>query len=320
MTRLILKRVVMLVPLLFGVSLFAFLLISTAPGDPVAALINPVDSSIDFTALEARREALGLTDSLPIRYSRWVGQLLSGNLGKSYATGRPVLGEILNRLGATAQLAFSAVAVALAIGVLAGVISALRRNTWVDSVITLIGFVAVATPPFFLGLALIFLLSLQLNLFPTGGMVTLGTGGGLADRLSHLAMPVMVLALPLITEVTRYTRGGLLDVLQQDFVRTARGKGLPNRRVVFVHALRNALMPLITITALALPNLLGGAIITETVFQWPGLGTLTIDAVHQRDYPIILAVTLFSALSVIAANLLADLAYAVADPRIRYEP
>src|SRR5690606_16918608 len=148
---LILKRVAMLVPLLFGVSLFAFLLISTAPGDPVAALINPVDTSIDVTALEARREALGLTDSLPIRYARWVGQLLRGNLGLSYATGRPVLGEILNRLGATAQLAFTAVALALVVGVLAGIVSALRRGRWIDTVITFVGFLAVATPPFFLG-------------------------------------------------------------------------------------------------------------------------------------------------------------------------
>lgn len=320
MSRLVFKRLVMLIPLLFGVSLFAFLLISTAPGDPVAALINPVDSSIDVTALEARRQALGLRDSLPVRYARWVGQLLTGNLGRSYATGRPVLAEMLNRVGATTQLAFTAVAVGLAIGVLAGAASALRRGTWLDTLITLAGFLVVATPPFFLGLALIFLLSLQLNLFPTGGMLTLGSGGGLGDRLSHLVMPAIVLALPFITEVTRYTRGGLIDVLKQDFIRTARGKGLRPRRVVLVHALRNALMPLVTITALALPTLLGGAIITETVFQWPGLGTLTIDAVHQRDYPIILAVTLFSALTVIAANLLADIAYSVVDPRVRYEP
>jgi peptide/nickel transport system permease protein len=311
------QRILTLVPLLLGVTLFAFLLISSAPGDPIAALLAAGDTAVDVETIEARRRALGLDDALPVQYARWVGRLVQGDLGRSFATGRPVAQDVAQRLRATGRLAVTALVVALLVGVTGGVMAAVRRGTWVDQAVTFVAFLAVATPPFFVGLALIYVFSLKLGVLPTGGMGRLGGGGGLVDGLRHMLLPTVVLALPLVAEVLRYTRGSMLEVLDLDFVRTARGKGAPERRVRYRHALRNALLPVITVTALALPSMLGGAIVTETVFQWPGLGALTLEAVLQRDYPIILAVTLVSGVAVVAANLIADVLYAVADPRVR---
>jgi len=311
------RRLLAAVPLLFGVTAFAFLLISSAPGDPIATLLAAGDATIDQATIDARRRDLGLDAALPVQYLRWVGRLAQGDLGRSFATGRPVARDVAQRLGATARLALTAVAVALLLGVVGGVAAAVRRGTWIDQVVTFLAFLAVATPPFFLGLALIYVFSLKLGVLPTGGLGRLGGGGGLVDALRHMLLPATVMALPLLAEVLRYARGSMLEVLELDFVRTARGKGAPPGRVLYRHALRNALLPVITVTALAIPALLGGAIITETVFQWPGLGTLTIEAVLQRDYPVILAVTLVSGVAVLVANLFADLLYAVADPRVR---
>jgi len=221
------------------------------------------------------------------------------------------------RTAATTKRPVDAVLVAVTLGIAGGVAAAVRKGTWIDQTVTVVAFLSVATPPFFLGLALIYLFSLKLGVLPTGGLGRLGGDGGVLDALRHLILPATVMALPLLAEVLRYTRGSMLEVLDTDFVRTAKGKGAPPARVRYRHALRNALLPVITITALAIPALLGGAIVTETVFQWPGVGTLTIEAVLQRDYPVILAVTLVSGIAVLVANLVADLLYAVADPRVR---
>lgn len=311
------QRLLTLVPLLLGVTLFAFLLISSAPGDPIATLLAAGDTAVDVQTIEARRRALGLDDALPVQYARWVGRLVQGDLGRSFATGRPVAADVAQRVRATGRLAVTALVVALLVGVVGGVAAAARRGTWVDQAVAFLSFLAVATPPFFVGLALIYVFSLKLGVLPTGGMGRLGGGGGLTDALRHMLLPATVLALPLIAEVLRYTRGSMLEVLDLDFVRTARGKGASERSVRYRHALRNALLPVITVTALALPSMLGGAIVTETVFQWPGLGALTLEAVLQRDYPIILAVTLVSGVAVVTANLIADVLYALADPRVR---
>lgn len=317
MLAFILQRLLAAVPLLFGVTAFAFLLISSAPGDPIATLLAAGDATIDQATIDARRLELGLDAALPVQYVRWVGRLLQGDLGRSFTTGRPVARDVTQRLAATARLAITAVVTALLLGVVGGVAAAVRRGSWVDQIVTFLAFLAVATPPFFLGLALIYIFSLKLGILPSGGLGRLGGGGGPLDALRHMLLPATVMALPLLAEVLRYTRGSMLEVLELDFVRTARGKGASPGRVRYGHALRNALLPVITVTALAIPALLGGAIITETVFQWPGLGTLTIEAVLQRDYPVILAVTLVSGVAVLVANLLADLLYAIADPRVR---
>ena len=311
------RRLLAAVPLLFGVTAFAFLLIASAPGDPIATLLAAGDTAVDQATIDARRRELGLDAALPVQYVRWVGRLVQGDLGRSFATGRPVAQDVAQRLAATGRLALTAVLVAVFVGVVGGVAAAVRRGSWVDQGVTVLAFLAVATPPFFLGLALIYVFSLKLGVLPTGGLGRLGGGGGLVDAVRHLVLPATVMALPLLAEVLRDTRGSMLEVLELDFVRTARGKGAPPRRVRYRHALRNALLPVITVTALAIPALLGGAIVTETVFQWPGLGTLTIEAVLQRDYPVILAVTLVSGVAVLVANLVADLLYAVADPRVR---
>jgi len=313
----VVQRLLTLLPLLLGVTLFAFLLVSSAPGDPIATLLAAGDAGVDQRTIDARREALGLDDAWPVQYVRWVGRVVQGDLGRSFATNRPVALDVGQRLRSTGRLALTALAVALVVGVAGGVAAAVRRGSWIDQLVTVAAFLAVATPPFFLGLALIYLFSLKLGVLPTGGMGTLGGDGGAVDALRHLLLPAAVMALPVTAEILRYTRGSMLDVLDLDFIRTARGKGAPERRVRYRHALRNALLPVITVTALALPTMLGGAIVTETVFQWPGLGALTIEAVLQRDYPIILAVTLVSGVAVVLANLVADVLYAVADPRVR---
>lgn len=311
------RRLLAAIPLTLGVTAFAFLLISSAPGDPIATLLLANDGNVDQSAIDARRSELGLDDALPVQYLRWVGRVVQGDLGRSFATGRPVARDVAQRLASTGRLVVASVLVAVTLGIAGGVAAAVRKGTWIDQTVTVAAFLSVATPPFFLGLALIYLFSLKLGILPTGGLGRLGGGGGPLDAVRHLVLPATVMALPLMAEVLRYTRGSMLDVLAFDFVRTAHGKGASPARVRYRHALRNALLPVITVTALAIPALLGGAIVTETVFQWPGLGTLTIEAVLQRDYPVILAVTLVSGVAVIVANLIADLAYAVADPRVR---
>lgn len=283
----------------------------------MATLLLANDGNVDQSAIDARRSELGLDDALPVQYLRWVGRVVQGDLGRSFATGRPVARDVAQRLASTGRLVVASVLVAVTLGIAGGVAAAVRKGTWIDQTVTVAAFLSVATPPFFLGLALIYLFSLKLGILPTGGLGRLGGGGGPLDAVRHLVLPATVMALPLMAEVLRYTRGSMLDVLAFDFVRTAHGKGASPARVRYRHALRNALLPVITVTALAIPALLGGAIVTETVFQWPGLGTLTIEAVLQRDYPVILAVTLVSGVAVIVANLIADLAYAVADPRVR---
>lgn len=318
MSRYIVRRLLLLIPLLLGITLLSYLLINLAPGDPITMLINPADSSISTGALQRRREALGLGDPLPIRYMRWLGELVRGNLGYSYATNRPVIQELSQRLVATLQLMVAALAISLIVGIIAGVLAALRQYSWLDYGITLFAFFGISMPSFFFGLSLIYLLSLKLEILPTGGMNTLGTPFSITDRLRHLVMPALVLSLFHTAEVFRYTRTSLLEILHQDFVRTARAKGLPERIVIGVHALRNALLPVLTVIGLKIPQLMGGAIITEEIFQWPGMGTLSLNAVYQRDYPVILGVTLVSAIVVVLVNLFTDIAYAFADPRVRY--
>jgi peptide/nickel transport system permease protein len=282
-------------------------------------LINPVDSSISAKDLEARREALGLNDPLPIRYLHWIGELVQGNLGYSYATGRPVAPELMERLVATLQLVVVALAIAIVCGLPLGVLAAVHQYSWLDYGATLVALFAISIPSFFFGLGMIYVFSLKAGILPSGGMNTLGAPFTLGDRLLHLILPALVLSLIHMAELFRYARSGLLEILHEDYVRTARAKGLSERVVLGAHALRNALLPVITIIGLKIPQLLGGAVITEAIFQWPGMGTLSINAVYQRDYPVVMAVTLVSAVTVVIMNLLTDIAYAVVDPRIRYE-
>jgi peptide/nickel transport system permease protein len=319
MQRYILRRLLISVPILLGVSIISFLFIHLAPGDPVEALIDPVmraDLGPEWVA--QRKAELGLNQPLPVRYAIWLGQLAEGNMGFSLISRQPVAAQIQERLGPTLLLMGTSLLVAIAIGVPLGVLSAVRRYSLLDYIATIGGFVAISTPSFFLGLGLIYVLSVNLHLFPTSGMFTLGAEASVPDLLQHLVLPVTVLGLGQTPQILRYARSSVLDVLRQEYVTTARSKGLSNSVVMLRHTLRNALIPLITVIGLSLPNLLGGAVITEQIFQWPGMGWLAVRAVNGRDYPLLMGIILVTATMVLLSNLLADILYAYADPRIHY--
>ncbi|HEV8633544.1 MAG TPA: ABC transporter permease [Chloroflexota bacterium] len=319
MQRYILRRLLISIPLVLGVTIISFVFIHLAPGDPVEALIDPVmraDLGPDWVA--QRKEELGLNQPMPVRYAIWLGQLAQGNMGFSLVSRQPVGAQLQERIGPTLLLMGTSLLVAIVLGVPLGVLSAVRQYSLLDYLATIAGFVAISTPSFFLGLGLIYLVSVNLRLLPTSGMYTLGAERSLADLLAHLVLPVTVLGLGQTPQILRYTRSSVLEVLRQEYVTTARAKGLAERIVLLQHIIRNALIPLITVVGLSLPNLLGGAVITEQIFQWPGMGWLAVRAVNGRDYPLLMGVILVTATMVLLSNLLADILYASADPRIRY--
>lgn len=316
MQRYLIRRLLITGPILLGITVLSYFIMSLTPGDPVQMLIDPSMSRAD---VEIRRRALGLDQPAYVRYVKWLDELAHGNLGYSFSSGAPVATRVGERVMPTLKLTVSALLLSYVIAVPIGVLVATRRYTWIDYVATFFAFIGISLPTFFLGLAGIYIFALRLRWLPVGGTITLGGEGGFVDSLLHLALPVTVLAVAGAGALTRYVRSSMLDVLGQDYVRTARAKGLVEAIVMRRHALRNALIPVITLAGLQLPALLAGAVITEQVFEWPGMGRLTIEAINQRDYPVLMGITLITALLVTAGNLLADLTYSIIDPRIRYD-
>lgn len=310
----IIRRLIWFIPLLIGVTLVSYLIITLAPGDAVDSMINPGMSPADRLA---QKHALGLDRPFYIQYFAWLGQLFRGNLGYSFLTFQPVSERIAERILPTVGLMGAALLLAYVIAIPIGVLSATRQYSLIDYSGTVLAFAGVSLPSFFLGLGGIYLFGLKLGWLPTGGMRSLGSGGGIGDLLAHLVLPAVVLSLVNMGSLVRYTRSSMLDVIRQDYVRTARSKGLTEKVVIYRHALRNALIPVITLIGLQLPQLLGGAVITEQVFGWPGMGRLTIEAIGQRDYPLLMGLTLLTAILVLVGNLIADVLYAVVDPRVR---
>ncbi len=310
------RRAIGSLPIILGISVAVFILINLMPGDPVDMMINPELGALG-EALKAKREALGLDRPLPVRYVAWLGEMLRGNLGYSFVNSRPVTARILERAGATLQLMGNALLLAVVVGIPAGVFVALRQYSIVDYVTTAATFVTLSIPSFFLGLGTIYILSLRLGLLPVAGMSTLGEEFSVADRFRHLIAPMSVLGLAHAAEFMRYVRAGMLEVLREQYICTARSKGLTERVVIYKHALRNSLLPVITLLGLSIPGLLGGAVITERIFQWPGMGMLMIEAILSRDYPVLMGLNLVTALSVFFGSIIADALYAIADPRIR---
>lgn len=316
MTKYILRRLLISIPVLFGVTVIAYFIMTLAPGDAVDMLVDPGLSPEDIAL---KKQALGLDQPVFVQYVRWLEQLAQGNLGYSFNNRRPVTERIGERLGSTLTLAFSALFFSYLLAIPIGVLAAVRQYSIWDYVATVFSFLGVSVPSFFFGLLLIYFFALKLDWFPTGGTHTIGAPFSLADRFAHLILPMTVLSLQNIGAVMRYTRSSMLDVIHQDYIRAARAKGLQERVVLFRHALRNALIPIITLAGLQFPFLLGGAIITEQIFNWPGMGRLAVEAITQRDYPTIMGINLLAAVMVIIGNLLADVMYGVVDPRIRYE-
>lgn len=312
----IVRRLLIAIPILFGVSVVNFIIINMAPGSPVDMLIDPNLTAAD---LEARRQALGLDAPLYVQYFRWAANLLTGNMGYSMTSYEPVTHLIGQRIGPTALLMGLSLLVGLLIALPLGIISASKQYSKIDYLATGGAFFGISVPSFFLALGLIYVFSLQLKLLPSGGMVTLGGGGGFGDRLLHLVLPVTVLGISIAGKKIRYVRSSVLEILGEDYLRTARAKGLREFIVINKHALRNALIPIITVVGLEIPILLGGAVITEQIFSWPGIGQLTMASIMSRDYPTLMGLNLLAAVMVLVGNLVTDIVYSVADPRIRYK-
>jgi peptide/nickel transport system permease protein len=320
MTEYLVRRILQMIPLLFIISLLSFGIAELAPGDPVMMYLAPDKRSLSTEELNQIRHQLGLDQPVYIRYISWLGNVVHGNWGYSLRTNDTVLNEIESRLPNTILLAGLAMIVSILIAVPIGVISALKRNTIIDYIATLGAFTGISIPGFWLALGLIELFSLQIRLLPSVGMSSLQAGLSgpqmVWDVIRHLILPVVTLSFSSVGYWSRYQRATLLEVLNQDYVRTARAKGLIENLVIWRHAFRNSLLPLVTLAGLSLPDLVNGAYVTEVIFGWPGMGRLGIEAIISRDYPVVMGVTMLSALLVIVGNLLADVCYALVDPRI----
>lgn len=311
------RRVLQMVPLLFGISIVLFGVIQAAPGGPEGALLES-GRFIDPAVIDAYRERLGVDQPVHIQYFKWMSALFSGDLGTSFSTTRPVAEMIGERLPATLELMGAAFLFAAIVAILLGVVSAVKQYSWFDHLGTGLSFLGIAMPVFWLALILQLIFGVYLGWLPIAGRETVGATS-LGDHLLHLVLPTIVLSFNYIAGWSRYLRSSMLGVLRADYVRTARAKGLPERRVIGVHALRNALIPLLSIMALNLSSLFSGALITETVFAWPGIGRMFVQAMFARDYPLLMGILMLGSLMVIVFNLVADLLYGVLDPRIRYD-
>jgi ABC-type dipeptide/oligopeptide/nickel transport system permease component len=301
----LLGRVSQTVPTLLGSTIVVFLLVHLT-GDP-ALLMLPPDAPP--SQVEAFRASLGFDRPLPVQYWEFLKGIARGDLGESFRFRAPALDLVVQRLPATVQLAGLAVAFAALIGIPLGVLSATTRGSWIDTLARGTFFLGQGIPPFWLGLMLMVVFSVQLGLLPSSGRGT----------ASQLIMPVATLTVFLTASLARLTRGGMIQALQEDYVRTARAKGLPPRIVLFKHAIRNTLIPVVTMIGLQIGHLLGGAVVTETIFAWPGIGRLVVDAVHARDFPVVQAAMLVIVALFVFVNLTVDLLYGLLDPRIRYE-
>ena len=301
--------------MLVGVSIILFAIMRVAPGGPEAVLIG---GEFSPEAAARIRQRLGLDRPLVLQYTTWATAAARGDLGRSFKTGDPVAALIAERVGPTLQLTGGALLFAVVVAIPLGVLAAVRRGTAWDTLGSAVSLFGVSFPSFWLGVMLILLFSEALPLLPPSGLAEYGREHDLLSRVRHAILPTVTLGLIQMAAVMRFTRSSLLEALRQDYVRTARAKGLADGRVVWRHALRNALIPVVTVIGLSLPTLVGGAVLTETVFAWPGLGRLAVGAVFERDYPVIMGVNLIVAVGVIAANLVTDIAYCLIDPRISY--
>jgi len=308
------RRILFLIPLLIGLTVVMFLLIHLAPGDPVTAMLSP-QAVANPAYLEQARKNFGLDQPLPIQYVRWLGNVVQGDLGTAYSfNNKPVLSLIGERLGATVELQGVSLLLGILIAVPIGILSATRQYSMLDNTVTVGSFIGLALPNFWLALLLQFWLGVKLGWVKT-------SSAGIADatftnQWKYWLLPVIVLTLPNIAYFARFMRSSMLEVIHQDYMTTARAKGLDNRAALYGHALRNALIPMVTVIGLQLPRILGGAVIIETIFAWPGIGMLAWTAIGKRDYPVILGITLLTGAAIMIVNVLVDIVYALVDPRV----
>ena len=316
MRRYLARRLLLAVPVLVGVSIVVFMVLHLSPGDPAEIMLGSAATKEDLARLRAD---LGLTQPLPVQYVRWMGHVLRGDLGRSLWMRRPVLPDVLERFRATVLLTGTALVISTLGGVALGVLAASRPHSWLDRLSAVASLFGASMPVFWLGIVLMVIFALQLGWLPASGMWAPYGGGGAGDLLAHLALPAVTLAAASVTIIARLTRSTMLEVLGQDYIRTARAKGLVERLVIARHGLRNALIPIVTVVGVQAGYLLGGAVLTETVFAWPGVGTLMVQGILARDFPLVQGCVLVIAVAFVLVNLAVDLLYAWVDPRIRYE-
>jgi len=303
--RYILRRLLMLLPVLFGISVFVFLLMHFTPGDPAVLMLG---EGAPAEQLEALREAMGLNDPVYVQYFRWLKNAVRGDFGRSLRSKKAVITEILDRLPATTELAVAAVTFAVIVGVPVGILSATKPNSWFDNIAMVLALTGVGMPVFWQGIMLILIFSVQLHWLPSSGRM-----GG----IEYLILPMITLGTASTASIARLTRSAMLEVMQQDYVRTARAKGLPRRTVTFRHALRNALIPVVTMIGLQFGGLMSGAVLTETIFAWPGIGRMIVEAINNKDFPLVQGTIMAFALIYALVNLVIDVTYALLDPRLR---
>lgn len=316
----IIRRLLIAIPVLFGITIIGFGALAAAPGDALAARVSPeILAQMSRAQIAAERHALGLDLPLPLQYVRWLGGVIHGNFGYSTATGQPILQEVLPRIGPTLLLMSCALLITVFVGIPAGAIAAVRQYSTFDYALAGFSFGTAAVPTFVLGLLGVYVFGVYSHLLPTSGMLTLGEPFSLSDLVAHLVLPASILGLANAAPLVRYTRTSMLDVLAREYMTTARSKGLEPYTVLVRHGLRTALIPLITVVGLLLPELVAGAVITEQIFAWPGMGSLSVVAAQDRDPALMMGVVLVIAVGVLLSNLLADIAYAIADPRVRLD-
>lgn len=310
----ILKRLIAAIPVLFGLTVIVFLIMAMIPGDTATAILGSYATPEN---VEKLNRDLGLDKSLPQQYFIWLGNLLQGDMGRSYSLNRPVLDEVAERFSATMILAGTSLVLCSVFGLLAGVVSAVRQFGWTDKVITFLVLIGISTPSFWLGLLLILAFAVKLQLFPASGMFAIYGGGDLADLIHHLVLPALTLSVVATGVIARLTRTSMLEVLRQDYIRTARAKGLAERKVIGKHAFKAALVSVIPVIGIQAGFVMGGAVYIETVFQWPGIGSMLVTAISTRDLLLVQGGVLFVAAAYVLFNLAADVVQTMLDPRLR---
>ncbi|MFX3619203.1 MAG: ABC transporter permease [Sporolactobacillus sp.] len=313
MARMMIRRILQMIPMLFILSIISFALVKLAPGDPVKMFVTPNMHPEDVARI---RRSLGLDQPLYLQYLHWIGQIFHGNLGYSLQNSHPVLAQILQRLPATIGLMGTSLILTILIAVPLGLIAAKYENTWIDHLLNMISYISISIPVFWFGILLIDFFSVKWNLLPSMGMRTIGNSD-FGDLFRHALLPVLTLTFQGCGAYYRYVRSNTLSELKKSYVDFAYSKGLSLGKVLWLHILKNVMLPVVTLLGMSLPTLISGAYITESVFSWPGLGLLSINAIFSLDYPIIMAMTLFSGLLLIIGNLLADMMYQLIDPRLR---
>jgi peptide/nickel transport system permease protein len=315
MTRFVIRRLLQAIPVLFGISFLLFVLMHKMPGGPLAMYVQQPGMTKERLGQLAAQ--MGLDKPIWAQYVQWLAGVVRGDFGYSYTYGEPATQMMLQRFPATMELMLSAFTVSVIGSFALGIFGAVRQYSVWDHVVTTLSYFGMAMPTFWLGVLLLILFAVDLHWFPSGGISTATGPGGLGDRIRHLVLPATTLAVFLIAQQSRYVRAAMLEVIRSDFIRTARAKGLGERVVMWRHALRNALIPVVTVMILNAAFLFGGALVTETIYSWPGMGLLFINAITQSDYPVIMAVVSFLSVVIVFANIVADLLYALLDPRVR---